>query len=201
LPASWQTPRLMLRWWTQADAPALFEAVNADRETMLPWLAWVASEHRAVHETVFAIERMKREREAPGSDNFTMGIVDCASGAVVGGTGLHRIHAADHEAETGYWIRAPLRRRGLCSEAVAGLLSWAFTAPAHGGWGFRRVHIRCAGSNAPSARVPAKLGLPMEARLAKERWVKGAGWEDTLVWGVLADDWDVKTSTLKRTSA
>lgn len=197
LPGSWETPRLVLRWWEQGDAPGLFDAVNTDRQAMLPWLPWVNAEHRALHETVFAIERMRRERENPATADYTMAIIDRASGAVVGGTGLHRIRAGDHEAEIGYWIREPLRRRGLCTEAVAGLLSWAFTLQARGGWGFRRVHIRCAGSNAPSARVPEKLGLTREARLVKERWVPGIGWDDTLVWGVLADDWDVAAGKLR----
>ena len=116
---------------------------------------------------------------------------------LVGGTGLHRVQPAHHEAEIGYWIRAPLRQRGLCTEAVAGLLTWAFTPQARGGWGFRRVHIRCAGANAASARVPGKLNLPFEARHAQERWVTGVGWQDTLVWGVLAEQWDLATSSLR----
>ncbi len=196
LPEQWRTPRLVLRWWQQSDAPALFEAISADRATFLPWLPWVNAEHQALHETVFSIEKMKRERAAPGTTDFTVAIIDGATGAVVGGTGLHRIQAAHHEAEVGYWVRAPLRGRGLCTEATAGMLSWAFTPQSSGGWGFHRVHIRCAGSNGASARVPEKLGLRKEACLVKERWVKDAGWEDTLVWGVLADEWDVGKSKL-----
>lgn len=197
LPTSWLTPRLVLRWWEQNDAPSLFEAVSTDRTLMLPWLPWVNGEHRALHETIYSIESMKRQREAPGTKDYTIAIIDRATGAVAGGTGLHRIRADAHEAEIGYWIRAPLRRRALCTEAVAGLLSWAFQSQRDGGWGFRRVHIRCAGNNAASAGVPRKLGLPMEGRLVQERYVTGSGWEDTLIWGVLAEQWDIEKSRMR----
>lgn len=201
LPGRWETPRLVLRWCEQSDAPALFAAVSADRDSLLPWLPWAPLEHRALHETIFSIEKMKRQRETPGVQDYTLGIVDRATGAVVGGTGLHRLRADAHEAEIGYWIRAPLRRRGLCTEAVAGLITWAFTPPSSGGWGLRRIHIRCAGDNHASAQVPRKLGLRHEAALAQERWVDGPGWQDTLVWGVLASEWDLSTSSLRASAS
>jgi RimJ/RimL family protein N-acetyltransferase len=197
LPGRWQTARLVLRWWEQGDASGLFEAVSTSRPTLLPWLPWVNTEHHAVHESVYAIEKMKRQREAPGTTDYTLAIIDRAGGGVVGGTGLHRIRPDAHEAEIGYWVRATLRGRGLCTEATAGLISWAFTPQHRGGWGLRRVHIRCAGANGASARVPEKLGLRPEARLVQERWVTGAGWQDTLVWGVLADEWDLERSAMR----
>jgi ribosomal-protein-serine acetyltransferase len=179
----------VLRWWEPADAPALFEAVQADRPTLIPWIPWAPSEHRAPHETVYMIEKMKRDRTHP-SGPFAMAILDRATGAVVGGTGLHALHPEAHEAEIGYWVRAGLRGRGLCTEAVAGLLTWAFTPQSRAGWGLRRAHIRCAAGNGPSAAVPRKLGLRPEARLVKDRWVPGFGWDDTLAWGVLSEEWD-----------
>ena len=105
-------------------------------------------------------------------------------------TGLHRVNASAHEAEIGYWVRADRRRQGLCSDAVALLISWAFISVEHGGWGLRRLHIRCAGANISSRMVPEKLKLPQEAVLTKERWVPSIGWDDTIVWGVLRDSWD-----------
>lgn len=169
----------------------MLEALNVDRESYLPWLPWVRVDNRTEEECAAAIERMRqrRERTDPAPDDFTLGIFDRSTGGVVGGTGLHRILHNWHEAEIGYWIRPDLRRRGLCAEAVGGLIDWAFRPLGEGGWGLRRLHIRCAGSNDSSIRVPQSLGLRQEGRLVQERWTEGIGWDDTLVWGVCAGEW------------
>lgn len=178
----------------------MFEMFETSRAGLLPWLPFVKDEHRCVEESTFHIERMARNRrDSPGVD-YTMGIFDRATGRPVGGTGLHRINAAMHEAEIGYYIRTGRRGEGLCTEAVRGLISWAFQPPGtppFGGWGLRRLHVRCASGNLASQRVPRKLGLREEARLVAERWVEGLGWNDTLVWGVLAQEWDTEHQRLK----
>jgi RimJ/RimL family protein N-acetyltransferase len=78
------------------------------------------------------------------------------------------------------------------------MISWAFGAPEAGGWGFRRIHIRCAERNLASRRVPQKLGLTQEATLRAHRWAPEHGWVDTLAWGVLAEEWDPTADRLKR---
>lgn len=203
LPAERRTPRLTLRYWTPDDAPAMLAALNVERHTYLPWLPWVGVDNRTVAEVIFNIERFKRERErvSPPPDNFIMGIFDAATGDVVGGTGLSRVIHAHHEAEAGYWIRADRRGEGLCPEATAAIISWALTPQDVGGWGFHRVHIRTAGRNTASARVPTKLGLRREACLRGERWVPTIGWDDTLVWGVTVDEWDTSADRLRAAPA
>lgn len=189
---------LVLRFWDDDDAPALFGAIEADRESFLPWLPWVRTHNRSVDECVATVQQMRsrRTRMEPIADDFTLGIFDEATGRALGGTGLHRVVHAAHEAEIGYWVRPEHRGEGICGRAVSVLLSWAFTPQAEGGWGLRRVHIRCAGRNVASQRVPRKLGLREEARLIEERWVDTIGWDDTLVWGVLAHEWDARRDVL-----
>ncbi len=200
-PALWSPPvplpdgllagDLRLLFWRAGDAAPMLAAIESGRDRLLPWLPWAASDNRTVDECAAAIERMRvnRERREPPADDFALGIFDAASGEPLGGTGLHNINARWHEAETGYWVRPDRHGQGICTRAVASLLTWAFTEQALGGWGLRRVHIRCAGRNLASQRVPRKLGLREEARLVQARWVDGLGWDDTLVWGVLADEW------------
>lgn len=200
LPESRETSRLVLRYFTPEDAPSMVAAIDADRASMLPWLPWVRTDNRTVAEGIYSVERFRRDRArtSPPPDDFVIGIFDRATGEVLGGTGLHRIAPAAYEAEIGYWVHPGRRRQGICSEAVAALLSWAFLAKEQGGWGLRRIHIRCAGANTASRRVPAKLGLTQEATLRQERWIPGIGWDDTLVWGVLADEWDTENDRLRR---
>lgn len=210
LPTSFETERLVLRFWEDSDAPALFRIIDQSRADMIPWLPWAPIDHLNLTQTIFCIEKFRRERagDSPLRDNFVIAIVDRATGEPLGGTGLHRINHAAHEAEIGYWIRSDRTRQGICTEATRGLISWAFmpqaTAGAEGGrteggggWGLRRVHIRCAAANLASKAVPTKIGLRQEVRIKDERWVNTIGWVDTLGWGVLASEWDTRRHALK----
>lgn len=196
----WTRDGLTLRFWEASDALALFDSIDADRASFLPWLPWVKTDNRSVKDCLTTIDRMfaRRTRMEPAADDFTLGIFDARTGEALGGTGLHRIVHSAHEGEIGYWVRPDRRGEGICGRAVAALLSWAFTAQGDGGWGLRRVHVRCAASNVASQRVPRKLGLREEARLVQERWVDTIGWDDTLVWGVLEQEWDVARARLKQ---
>ena len=191
LPAGCRTSRLALRYWQPQDAPAMLEALTIDRESFLPWLPWTLTDNRTVEQCLDAIERHrgKRERTDAPPDDVVVAIMDAKTGDALGGTGLHRMVHAYHEAEIGYWMRSDRRRQGLCTEAVAALVTWAFLPQDQGGWGLRRIHIRCAALNVASSAVPRRLGFVHEATLRKERWVPGSGWDDTLVFGMLHDEW------------
>src|SRR6185295_14653336 len=170
----------------------------ASRPTLHPWMPWAVNDNRTVEECIYNIERFRRERERPTPESYATGIFDRATGEALGSTGLHRLKPELQQAEIGYWVRADRRRQGLCSEAVAHLLSAAFTPQPEGGWGFRRLEIFCAGDNEASRGVPAKLGLRRECDMRAVRWREGRGWEDTLGWGVLAEEWDRQRHALSR---
>lgn len=188
LPERCLTPRVEIRWWQHGDAAGMLRALDEDRASYLPWLPWVSSDNLNLGQCIYRIEANRRAREA--GEDFTIGWFDRATGQVLGGSGFHRLDPASHTAEIGYWLRPDRRGAGLCTEAVAHMISWGFAAKLDGGWGFRRIVIYCAGGNTASARVCAKLGLRHEVQQLRARWVDGRGWEDTLGWGVLAEEWD-----------
>jgi RimJ/RimL family protein N-acetyltransferase len=191
LPESCESERLVIRYWRPEHAPAMLAALDVDRSSFLPHLPWTAVDNLNVAQCTYKIEQWRRDRErsSPPVDEFVLGIFDRSTGDVVGGTGLHRIRLAIHQAEIGYWVRPDRRSTGLCTEAVRALIGWAFSAQDQGGWGLRRIEILCAGSNGASQAVPRKLGLREEVRLRAHRWLPGIGWDDTLGWGVLASEW------------
>ncbi|MBC7770945.1 MAG: GNAT family N-acetyltransferase [Pyrinomonadaceae bacterium] len=191
LPLRFETRRLVLRLYQASDAESLFRAVNSSRESLLPWIVWAKMGHRQLHETVYFIENRRRASQEPGATSFAIGIFDRVSGDVVGGTSFHGIHPASHESEIGYWIRGDRRGQGLCTESTRGMISWGFTPQSRGGWGLRRIHIKCAEQNLGSRAIPQKIGLTQELRARQERYVPDIGWVDTLGWGVLVGDWDV----------
>lgn len=196
LPSRFETERLVIRAYEDEDAPALLEAVAVSRDSLWPWMPWALSDHRTLAETIFNIQRFGRtSREPFGREHhegygLVFGIFDKREGTLLGGTGFNRLTPATHNAETGYWVRADRRRRGVCTEATAGVITWGLRPQDRGGWGFRRIHIFAATINAASCGVPRKLGLREEARHVKDRWVDGVGWSDTCVWGVLAEEWN-----------
>jgi ribosomal-protein-serine acetyltransferase len=199
LPAPIETERLVLRFYEASDADAMLAALNADRASLLPWLPWVSVDNRNVAECVYHIERFRRVRDE-GTPEYAMGIFDRETFELVGGTGFHRVSADIGQAEIGYWIRGDRARRGLCTEAVAALISAGLTPKDRGGWGFRRITIVCAEPNAASRRVPEKLGLRLELRAKADRWIDGLGFVDTLGWGVTADEWDIDARRIRAQS-
>ena len=191
LPGRYETGRCLIRFWEPGDAVGMLEAIEsgAGRGALLPWLPWVETDNRDLAQCVYNIERFRRARTADGAEDFVLGVFDRATGAVIGGSGYHRLETPGHQAEIGYWVRPDRHGQGLCTEFVRGLLDWGFSAPSAGGWGFRRIEVHCAAANIASRRVPEKVGMKLEAQLRAHRWVDGRGWQDSLIFGALADEW------------
>lgn len=201
IPLRFATDRIVLRTWDVADAAALWMAVDESRPSLHPWLPWANTDNRSLGETHYTIERFARDRNKAAFDagrlGIPFGIFDAASGRLLGGTGFHSFRPAIHQIEVGYWVRSTERGRGVCTHATAAMLSWAFTPVARGGWGFRRVEIVCAASNAASAGVCEKLRLRQECRKNMDRWIDGRGWDDSLQYAVSAADWDIAAMRLR----
>jgi RimJ/RimL family protein N-acetyltransferase len=196
LPAPVQTARLIVRPYQRGDGPLLFTVVAADRASLLPYMAWAHTDHQSESDSVYYVERVRRAAEDPACTDFHLAIVDRASGAMVGGTGLMRIRSELREAEIGYWVCGSQQGRGVATEAVGGLISSALRPARDGGWGVRRVIVHVATTNHASRRVCEKLGLRLEQRTKQERYlgVVGphtvAGYHDMLGYAVLHDEWD-----------
>lgn len=195
LPPVIVTERTIVRRWTAGDAEALFEAIDRSREAILPWMLWSATDHRRLEHTIFYIERFRRAAAKMGCKDFPMGIFDRESGAVLGATGLHDIHGYARTAEVGWWLQPQHRGQGLCREAVAGLMGQALRPVGEGGWGLHRLFAMVAVSNVASRRVCERIGLRLEGRYRKERYLgypphDPPGWIDTLRYAVTDEEWD-----------
>jgi RimJ/RimL family protein N-acetyltransferase len=194
LPGPVTTERLNVRRLERGDGPALYRAIEASRDRILPWMAWALTDHQVVDDTVFYVERQRRAAGTPVCREYAMLIVDRAGGEVLGATGLHDIRPALRQAEIGYWVRGDRQGQGLCTEALAGLLGAALRPAEDGGWGFRRIVIYNAVENPASRRVCEKLGLRLELRSRGARYLSpkagGPGYHDLLGFAVLADEWD-----------
>ncbi|MCB1251319.1 MAG: GNAT family N-acetyltransferase [Acidimicrobiales bacterium] len=93
-------------------------------------------------------------------DDFHLHLFDAASGALLGGLGLHRKAHHAHAMEIGYWIRSDRAGQGLCTHAAQMAVALAVHR-------FDCVRVQCVydPSNAASARVAEKVGFQVECDL------------------------------------
>ncbi|HEY0841035.1 MAG TPA: GNAT family N-acetyltransferase [Vulgatibacter sp.] len=81
-------------------------------------------------------------------------VVDGRGRNLVGDVGFKGPPGPEGSIEIGYGIVPPFRRKGLATEAVRGLLGWAWAQP-----GVRRITARCFAVNEPSIAVLSKVGF------------------------------------------
>lgn len=174
------TPRLILRPWSEDDADSLFKYASDPR--VGPAAGW------AVHTS--PADSLKIIRSVL-SDSETYAVVLRETGEAVGSVGLSRGCKGMHRtgarhAELGYWIGVPYWGMGYIPEAAGELIRRAFEE-----LGVKVIWCGCYDGNTQSARVQEKCGFvyrrtiydapcanPDErrtenfSRLTKRRWRK-----------------------------
>ena len=144
-----ETPRLRLRSWRSADAPALFELARDPRIGML--CGWKPFERiddaRQALSTVLA---------APDS----YAVMLASTGELVGSIAL-RIDTDSPEAslaDIGYWIGAPYWGNGYATEAGNAIIDRARQL------GVKTIILKYFDGNDASRRVSEKLGFAWHSR-------------------------------------
>ncbi|HSD79279.1 MAG TPA: GNAT family N-acetyltransferase [Solirubrobacteraceae bacterium] len=147
---------LVVRSWTEADAPALARAVDESLEHLRPWMPW-AQEPAGV-DVRRAWIRDQLAAEAAGGDRaYGLFVGDL----VVGGCGLHA-RIGPGGLELGYWVHPAYTGRGLATRAGRFAVRQAFAQP-----GVDRVEIHHDVANAASGRVAAALGFAAVGELRR----------------------------------
>ena len=144
-----ETPRLRLRPWRSADAPALFELARDPHIGML--CGWKPYEH--IDE---AHEALSTFLAAPDSYAVTL----ASTGELIGSIAL-RIDADttdDTVADIGYWIGAPYWGNGYATEAGRAIIDRAREL------GVSTIILKYFDGNDASRRVSEKLGFAWRSR-------------------------------------
>lgn len=108
---------------------------------------------------------------------------DTALGTAVIGTVAGYEKRQGKVTEIGYILSRAYWGHGYVTEAVAALIDLLFAE------GQRRVVADTDPDNAPSIAVLKRLGFTLEARLRAE-WETHIGVRDSLIWGLLEDEWN-----------
>jgi RimJ/RimL family protein N-acetyltransferase len=148
--------RIVVRAYTDADAPAMFEAIGESVLNLRPWMPW-ADTHKTVADSLEYIRQCQVGFLL--RTDFPMGMFARADGRYLGGTGMHINEARVPSFEIGYWVRASDEGKGYVSEAVRLLTTCAFDT-----MNAERVSIQCDARNERSRRVAGRQGYVFEGR-------------------------------------
>lgn len=170
-----ESARLAMRPQRADDAEAMYEAFGDDA-TML-W--WSSAPHANLDETR---AYLTARSDQSGQRGWVMTLKD--SDRAIG-----TLWAGERRAgvsEIGYMIVPSAVRQGYAREGVSRLLDLLFREE-----GNRRVFADTDPDNAPSNALLKRLGFTLEGRLRAE-WETHIGVRDTLLWGLLADEWTAR---------
>ena len=161
------TPRLTLRPFTPADAPAVQELASA-YEVALNTLSIPHPYPDGAAEQWIAMR-----------DESTLNFA-IDDGRVVGAAGL--MLKGDRIAELGYWIGVPFWGRGYASEAAAALVRHGFEE-----LNLQRIYAGVFTRNLSSGRVLEKVGMRYEGTL-RQHVFKWDRYLDVAYYGILREE-------------
>jgi RimJ/RimL family protein N-acetyltransferase len=157
IPTEFETERLLVRASIAADLGASHALAERSAAELMQWMPWAYPQPlRASMQNYFdTVEQKWNARE-----QLDFQWVDKSSGELIGKGGFHHIDWTIPKFEIGYWLGTPFNRRGYCTEAVKGLVDYAFT---HLGAG--RLEIRSQPANRRSCAVAERAGFVLEGVL------------------------------------
>ncbi|HEU4542953.1 MAG TPA: GNAT family N-acetyltransferase [Jiangellaceae bacterium] len=138
--------KVVLRRFVESDADACVEACN-DPVTR-KWLGQLPSPY--TRDTALGYIRSRENEHADGTA-LHWAAAPVGGGPATGAFSLMGIR--DGRAEVGYWVHPAARKAGVATEAVRLMVQHAFTDPAHGGLGLRRLVLARAEGNDASGTV------------------------------------------------
>lgn len=180
LPYRVETARSVLRCPDPADAERLREVENRSRPQLREFMLWANRDDETVDETIAKLRHFRSQFDT-GEDHVYFAF-DRATGACLGGSGLHR--RIPGGLEIGYWVDTAQHRRGFATEWAAALTRVAFELG-----GCRWVEIRAARENTGSQGIPTKLGFVHEATLRDRLALPNGQASDAFVFTMLVKDY------------
>jgi RimJ/RimL family protein N-acetyltransferase len=176
-PDQLDTSRLLLRAPLLDDAQPLNDAIVESFAELNQWMPW-AAQLPSVDDTLnFCRESGDRVR---AGDAYPVIMIEKATGAIVGASGIERCDWSVPSVEVGYWCRTPRTGRGFVGETAAALTRFAFDK-----LDAVRVEIRMDDRNVRSWRVAERLGFQYEGLLRRDARDTQGGLRDTRVYSLI----------------
>ncbi|MEH1029787.1 GNAT family protein [Micromonospora profundi] len=152
---------LLLRPWSDEDAPAVRDALND------PAIAQWNPQGGGPIDDGAALLWVRRRADWSAGDHASQAVTAANGGELLGSVSLHHIRHGD--ASIGYWTVPAARGRGVAVRAVGRLTEWAFADLR-----LHRVELCHAVANRASCRVADRAGYLAEGTL-RESYRYGDG--------------------------
>ncbi len=131
------------------DAEIIFETIDRQRSYLSKWLPFVEGT-KNLHDTrsfvLYSIATGSAMNEYVFRINF--------NAVFAGLIGFRNADKDKNRIELGYWLAEEFQHKGIISQSVHMLTSYAITK-----LGFKEVIIKCASENSPSRRIPENCGF------------------------------------------
>jgi ribosomal-protein-serine acetyltransferase len=159
------TNEFRIRPYRPQDTLAHFDAVQASRAEIAPWLPWLHSSYGRQDSVAWVDSRAVAW--VTGSE-FSFVVEHAASSTFVGSCGLNKIDRSNATANLTFWTDSRWTRRGAASAGARAVLGFGMTWLA-----LYRIEIYAAVGNVASLRVAEKVGAKREGLLRGRLLVHG----------------------------
>lgn len=173
-----ETERLILREFVAEDWQAIL-AYQRDERYLRFYPQSDSSETEAQQ---FVKMFLQQQAEKPRR-KFQLAITLQGEDRAIGTCGIRRSSENDFEADIGFELAPEHWGQGVATEAAQAIVNYGFSELK-----LHRISSWCIADNTASARVLEKVGLRPEGRLRDNEYFKDRWW-DTLLFGMLVDDW------------
>ena len=172
-----ETPRLTLRRLAMRDAPDIF-AYSRDPE-VAEHVLWDA--HRSIFDSRSYIRYMQRKYRM--GEPASWGIVNKATGKVIGTIGFMWIQPENAAAEVGYSLARACWNQGIMTEALKRVIQYGFES-----MGLNRIEAQHETTKPASGAVMRKCGMQHEG-LLRQRLMNKGRYVDVELYAILRRDW------------
>lgn len=151
-----QTDRLDLRLPQLSDHKSWSQLRLRSKDFLTPWEPTWTHDHLLRRPFVNRVNWAKRSMQAGTA--IPLFIKSRDDGVLMGAITLDNIRRGPNQTATmGYWIGSPYVREGFMSEAIVGLVNYAF-----GALDISRIESACLPENTPSRKLLEKCGFKYE---------------------------------------
>jgi len=176
-----ETSRLRVRSFTSGDVAA-FAAYRADPD-VARYQSW--SDFTLADAQTF-VESLQGEEPGVPGEWFQLALEARSAGTLVGDLALHINADEPREAEVGFTLAPAHQGQGYATEALTGLLDWAFPT-----FRLHRVIAVTDALNTSAAALLERVGMRREAHFVENVFFKGA-WGSEFAFAVLEREWTAR---------
>lgn len=177
--------RIRLREIEERDLPLVHE--YASDPEVVRYMTW--GPNASADETGTHLRLQMVEAQATPRDAFELAVALLQSDELVGRVRLTVESHAHKRGSIGYVMRRTRWGLGYATEAARVIVAFGFTE-----LGLHPIEATCAPENVGSVRVLEHIGMRREGQLRQNLLAHGV-WRDSLVYGVLRDEWPDSTTT------